>query len=271
MGAYVPKIESPVTGEPEPAAHDGLDGPPGRGEHQTLQRVVQGRQQGAARLLLGHLPGLDHRRSRCSPSRRCTARTSPRRPTSTSSRARARSSRTSSRRGSGRSSGSSARSRSCSSRWASSTTSRVSAPTCSRRCTCATTSAGASPRSTRASCGRCACSASPSWPSGFDQPLVLLVLSACLNGIVMFIYSILLIKLNRTGLPPAIRIRGMRLGVLAVRRAVLRLLRGLVRDRPDGGDLLMRARRDSSPASSCSPPRSRVLYVAAALLGLLGS
>ena len=51
--------------------------------------------------------------------------------------------------------------------------------------------------------------------SGFDQPLVLLVLSACLNGIVMFIYSILLIKLNRGGLPPAIRIRGMRLGVLA--------------------------------------------------------
>ena len=51
--------------------------------------------------------------------------------------------------------------------------------------------------------------------SGFDQPLVLLVLSACLNGIVMFIYSILLIKLNRSGLPPALRIRGMRLGVLA--------------------------------------------------------
>ena len=50
--------------------------------------------------------------------------------------------------------------------------------------------------------------------SGFDQPLVLLVLSACLNGIVMFIYSILLIKLNRGGLPPAIRVRGLRLGVL---------------------------------------------------------
>ena len=88
------------------------------------------------------------------------------------------------------------------------------------------------------SCGRCACSASPSWPPGFDQPLVLLVLSACLNGIVMFIYSILLIKLNRTGLPPAIRVRGLRLGVLVLRRAVLRLLRRLVRDRPDGGDLL---------------------------------
>jgi hypothetical protein len=51
--------------------------------------------------------------------------------------------------------------------------------------------------------------------AGFDQPLVLLVLSACLNGIVMFIYSILLIKLNRTGLPPAIRVRGLRLGMLA--------------------------------------------------------
>jgi hypothetical protein len=50
--------------------------------------------------------------------------------------------------------------------------------------------------------------------SGFDQPLVLLVLSACLNGIVMFIYSILLIRLNRGGLPSAIRVRGLRLGVL---------------------------------------------------------
>ena len=50
--------------------------------------------------------------------------------------------------------------------------------------------------------------------SGFDQPLVLLVLSACLNGIVMFIYSILLIKLNRKGLPPALRVSGFRLGAL---------------------------------------------------------
>jgi hypothetical protein len=50
--------------------------------------------------------------------------------------------------------------------------------------------------------------------SGFDQPLVLLVLSACLNGIVMFIYSALLIRLNRKGLPPAIRVRGFRLGAL---------------------------------------------------------
>jgi hypothetical protein len=50
--------------------------------------------------------------------------------------------------------------------------------------------------------------------SGFDQPLVLLVLSACLNGIVMFIYSILLIRLNRKSLPQAIRVTGVRLGAL---------------------------------------------------------
>ena len=49
---------------------------------------------------------------------------------------------------------------------------------------------------------------------GFDQPLVLLVLSACLNGMVMFIYSILLIRLNRRSLPAAIRVTGFRLGTL---------------------------------------------------------
>jgi hypothetical protein len=31
----------------------------------------------------------------------------------------------------------------------------------------------------------------------------------------MFVYSILLIKLNRTSLPKAIRVRGVRLGALA--------------------------------------------------------
>ena len=50
--------------------------------------------------------------------------------------------------------------------------------------------------------------------SGFNQPLILLVIAACLNGMVMFVYSILLIQLNRRGLPPAIRVRGLRLGVL---------------------------------------------------------
>jgi hypothetical protein len=50
--------------------------------------------------------------------------------------------------------------------------------------------------------------------SGFNQPLLLLVVAACLNGMVMFVYSILLIQLNRRGLPPAIRVRGFRLGML---------------------------------------------------------
>ena len=33
--------------------------------------------------------------------------------------------------------------------------------------------------------------------SGVDQPLVLLVIASALNGVVMFIYSLLLVKLNR--------------------------------------------------------------------------
>ena len=45
--------------------------------------------------------------------------------------------------------------------------------------------------------------------SGVNQPLLLLVIAACLNGMVMFVYSILLIQLNRRGLPPAIRVRGL--------------------------------------------------------------
>jgi hypothetical protein len=45
---------------------------------------------------------------------------------------------------------------------------------------------------------------------GFDQPLVLLVISACVGGGMMFIYSILLLVLNRTVLPEPIRIRSYR-------------------------------------------------------------
>ena len=44
--------------------------------------------------------------------------------------------------------------------------------------------------------------------SGVNQPLLLLTIAACLNGMVMFVYSILLIQLNRRGLPPAIRVTG---------------------------------------------------------------
>jgi hypothetical protein len=51
--------------------------------------------------------------------------------------------------------------------------------------------------------------------AGFAQPLILLVISACVGGLMMFIYSGLLILLNRRVLPKAIGIRGGRTAVLA--------------------------------------------------------
>jgi len=50
--------------------------------------------------------------------------------------------------------------------------------------------------------------------SGFDQPLTLVVLAAALSGVVMFIYSGLLIAINRRFLPAPIRIGGVRLAAL---------------------------------------------------------
>jgi hypothetical protein len=50
--------------------------------------------------------------------------------------------------------------------------------------------------------------------AGFSQPIVLAVISACVGGTMMFIYSGLLIAINRKMLPEAIRIRGVRIGAL---------------------------------------------------------
>ena len=50
---------------------------------------------------------------------------------------------------------------------------------------------------------------------GFDQPIALVVVSATVGGLMMCIYSALLIKLNRSLLPEPLRVRGARLGVLA--------------------------------------------------------
>ena len=50
--------------------------------------------------------------------------------------------------------------------------------------------------------------------SGVDQPLVLIVTSAALNGVVMFVYSVLLIMLNRGMLPRAIGLSGVRFGFI---------------------------------------------------------
>ena len=50
--------------------------------------------------------------------------------------------------------------------------------------------------------------------AGFDQPLTLVVLAAALSGGVMFIYSMLLIAINRRFLPRPLKIGGVRLAVL---------------------------------------------------------
>jgi hypothetical protein len=50
--------------------------------------------------------------------------------------------------------------------------------------------------------------------AGFDQPIVLLVISAVVGGFMMFLYSGLLILINRKILPEPIRVRGLRLGAL---------------------------------------------------------
>jgi hypothetical protein len=50
--------------------------------------------------------------------------------------------------------------------------------------------------------------------AGFNQPIVLLLISACSGGATMFLYSYLLILLNRRALPAPIAVRSYRLAVL---------------------------------------------------------
>jgi hypothetical protein len=50
--------------------------------------------------------------------------------------------------------------------------------------------------------------------AGFDQPLVLLVIAACVGGLMMFIYSGLLLLINRRYLPEEIRPRAYRVAAL---------------------------------------------------------
>jgi hypothetical protein len=49
---------------------------------------------------------------------------------------------------------------------------------------------------------------------GLDQPIVLLVISACVGGTMMFLYSGLLIVLNRGALPKPLQVRSFRLAAL---------------------------------------------------------
>ena len=59
---------------------------------------------------------------------------------------------------------------------------------------------------------------------GFAQPLVLLVVSSCVGGLMMCIYSVLLIVLNRRGLPRPIRITPLRIAALVWSTAMFGLL-----------------------------------------------
>ncbi|MEU6039208.1 Nramp family divalent metal transporter [Actinomadura sp. NPDC047616] len=52
--------------------------------------------------------------------------------------------------------------------------------------------------------------------SGFDQPIGLLVVSTCAASVVTLLYSILLIRLNTKDLPRAVRIRGVRLATMVI-------------------------------------------------------
>jgi len=49
---------------------------------------------------------------------------------------------------------------------------------------------------------------------GADQPLLLLVISACVGGIMMFVYAMLLLAMNRRSLPAEIRVRSFRVAAL---------------------------------------------------------
>jgi hypothetical protein len=52
--------------------------------------------------------------------------------------------------------------------------------------------------------------------AGFDQPLVLLVLSASLNGVVMFLYSGLLLWLNGRSFRGPLRMHPVRIAALVI-------------------------------------------------------
>ncbi|HTF48677.1 MAG TPA: Nramp family divalent metal transporter, partial [Pseudonocardia sp.] len=51
---------------------------------------------------------------------------------------------------------------------------------------------------------------------GFSQPLALLVVSSSTSGLVMVVYTVLLIMLNRKALPDALKLSGLRLGIMIV-------------------------------------------------------
>jgi hypothetical protein len=63
---------------------------------------------------------------------------------------------------------------------------------------------------------------------GFDQPLVLVTISTVLGGAIMFVYTCLLLVTNRRYLPPAVRLRGYRVGILLFAVAMLGITTAIV-------------------------------------------
>ncbi len=63
--------------------------------------------------------------------------------------------------------------------------------------------------------------------SGLDQPLILLVIAGCVAAFMMFIYSGLLILLNRRLLPPPLRPGPFRVAALSWAVALFGLLSGI--------------------------------------------
>jgi hypothetical protein len=63
---------------------------------------------------------------------------------------------------------------------------------------------------------------------GFDQPLVLVTISTVLGGVIMFIYSILLVITNRRYLPEDLKLRGYRLAIIAASIVLLGVVSTIV-------------------------------------------
>jgi hypothetical protein len=63
--------------------------------------------------------------------------------------------------------------------------------------------------------------------AGISQPITLLVISASTGGTIMFLYSFMLIALNRTMLPSAIRISPFRTATLVWSTLLFGSLAGL--------------------------------------------
>ena len=57
--------------------------------------------------------------------------------------------------------------------------------------------------------------------AGFDQPLVLITISTVLGGVIMVVYSGLLVVTNRRYLPGELKLRGYRLGIMLFSIALL--------------------------------------------------